>query len=128
MKLTKLRLAFDKILGYNDTGLNHQLWSWVKEHASEIAELNNSDEELTKIRQYIWEAIKYFRITFPYLEPNRLILSHDMYLVLVLECSRFDSRMLKEIQELSKYQNMEISLYHDKKKENIIEIAYAIVG
>ena len=37
MELTKLRLQFDKILGYDNTELNNHLWSWVKEHAAEIS-------------------------------------------------------------------------------------------
>jgi len=43
-ELTKLRLAFDGILGYSNTGSNNHLWSWVKEHATEIANLSGQIE------------------------------------------------------------------------------------
>lgn len=42
MELTKLRIAFDKILGYDNTNLNNLLWNWIKEHASQIAELESN--------------------------------------------------------------------------------------
>jgi len=42
MELTKLRLAFDKILGYSNTDLNNRLWNWIKEHSAEIANLESN--------------------------------------------------------------------------------------
>ena len=39
MELTKLRIDFDRILGYTNADLNNRLWSWVKKHSAKIAKL-----------------------------------------------------------------------------------------
>ena len=42
MKLTKIRIEFDKILGYGNPDLNNHLWNWVKQHSAEIANLESN--------------------------------------------------------------------------------------
>lgn len=39
MKLTKFRLQFDEIIGYNNREFNDILWAWVKRNASNISNL-----------------------------------------------------------------------------------------
>lgn len=39
MKLTKLRLEFDEIIGYNNREFNDILWTWVKRNANNISNL-----------------------------------------------------------------------------------------
>lgn len=39
MELTKLRLEFDEIIGYNNREFNDILWAWVKRNANNISNL-----------------------------------------------------------------------------------------
>ena len=60
MELTKLRIEFDRILGYTNADLNNRLWSWVKKHSAKIAKLeaqtDKGGQAENMVRQKIAEA------------------------------------------------------------------------
>lgn len=51
LELTKLRLEFDQIVGYENREFNDIFWNWVKDNSAKICELSMRMEKLDKERK-----------------------------------------------------------------------------
>ena len=56
--------------------------------------------------------------------PNRLILSEDVYIKLIEECSKHYDTTYYQLMNLNKYMGLKIATFKNSSEYNIIEVAY----